>query len=175
VGRISIKKGLEVLFSAVREIPDAFLTLVGEGQDREYFIEQAKEMGITERIHWIGKVPHGEVYSYLASFDALVLSSLTTPGWKEQFGHVLIEAMSAGIPVIASNSGVIPEVVEDAGLLFPEGDSSALKECILALMDSESDRSNLIEKSKKRAEERFSNRAIADQTYEIWKRVIAGE
>jgi glycosyltransferase involved in cell wall biosynthesis len=65
--------------------------------------------------------------------------------------------------------------VEDAGLLFPEGDSSALKECILALMDSESDRSNLIEKSKKRAEERFSNRAIADQTYEIWKRVIAGE
>ena len=53
-----------------------------------------------------------------------MLPSLTRPNWKEQFGRVLIEAMASGVPVIGSDSGAIPDVIGQAGLIFPEGDFS---------------------------------------------------
>ena len=52
-------------------------------------------------------------------FHTIQLKTLTATGWKEQFGHVLIEAMAAAVPVIGSDSGEIPNVIEDAGLVFP--------------------------------------------------------
>src|SRR5207245_3300012 len=75
-------------------------------------------------------VPHHEVPRYLERMTALVLPSLTTPTWKEQFGHVLIEAMACGVPVIGSDSGAIPEVIGDAGLVVPEGDVAGLAEAL---------------------------------------------
>ena len=67
-------------------------------------------------------------------FDMLVLPSLTRPNWKEQFGRVLIEAMACGVPVIGSDSGEIPNVIGDAGLIFPEGNIPALRDSIAGLL-----------------------------------------
>ena len=66
-------------------------------------------------------MPLNDVPRHLRALDALVLPSESTPLWKEQFGHVLIEAMACGVPVVGSDSGAIPEVIGEAGLLFPGG------------------------------------------------------
>ncbi len=76
----------------------------------------------------VGAVAHEAVPDYLAALDTLVLPSCTTSTWAEQFGHVLIEAMAAGLPVMGSSSAAISEVVADAGLLFPR---ATLTDCVL--------------------------------------------
>ena len=70
-----------------------------------------------------GYIPHDEAARYLASFDVLVLPSETQPNWKEQFGRVVIEAMACGTPVVGSDSGAIPRLIESTGggLIFHEG------------------------------------------------------
>ena len=68
-------------------------------------------------------------------FDVLVGPSLTTPRWKEQFGRMLVEAMACGVPVIGSDSGEIPHVIGDAGIVVPEGDRVALCAAIARLRD----------------------------------------
>ena len=72
-------------------------------------------------------MPSTEVPAVLRALDVLVLPSLTTPSWKEQFGRVLQEAMACAIPVVGSDSGEIPHVIGDAGLVTPEGDAAALR------------------------------------------------
>ena len=75
--------------------------------------------------------------------DALAVPSLTMPNWKEQFGRVIIEAMAAAVPVVGSDSGEIPRVIGDAGLVTPEGDAGALAEALQLLMDDEAERQRL--------------------------------
>ncbi len=74
----------------------------------------------------------------LAEIDTLAAPSLTQPHWKEQFGRVLIEAMACGVPVVGSDSGEIPQVVGDAGLIVPEGDVAALRAALLHLAEDSS-------------------------------------
>src|SRR5260221_14335510 len=78
-------------------------------------------------------MPPARLAAQFCQIDALVLRSLTTPVWKEQFGRVLTEAMACGVPVVGSSSGAIPEVIGEAGLIFPEGDAAALAGCLAKL------------------------------------------
>ncbi len=66
--------------------------------------------------------------------DVFVLPSLSRPNWLKQFGRVLIEAMACGVPVIGSTCGEIPNVLGEAGLIFPEGQVEALAACLCALL-----------------------------------------
>jgi glycosyltransferase involved in cell wall biosynthesis len=67
-------------------------------------------------------VAHDQVPAYLNAMDVLAAPSQTTPRWKEQLGRMLLEAMACGVPVLASDSGEIPHVLADAGLVVPEAD-----------------------------------------------------
>ena len=64
------------------------------------------------------QIPSDQVAVEMRKLHALVLPSRTTPRWKEQFGRVLIEAMACGVPPVGSDSGEIPHVIDDAGLVF---------------------------------------------------------
>jgi len=105
VGRLSPEKGPDVLLSAAARIDAAIqLSFVGEGRERPALETRAQEMGVGSRVTWHGAVP--DAARLLAAFDVLVLSSRTdgTP-------IVLFEAMAAGVPIVASAVGGMPELL----------------------------------------------------------------
>jgi len=113
--------------------------------------------------------------------DCLVLPSqtsykfktLTTVGWKEQFGHVLIEAMACKIPVIGSDCGEIPHVIGDAGLLFPEGNAEKLRECLHELMKRPELAADLGKRGYNRVMNNYTNKALAEQLLAFYKELFA--
>ncbi len=174
VGRITPEKGLWVLMDALLLLRSYSwqLLLVGEGPIRKDWLAEAQKKGIADRVIWVPTVPHQEVARYINAMDVLVLPSLTTPRWKEQFGHVLIEAMACGVPVIGSSSGAIPEVIGDAGLVVPEGIPGALAEAINLLRISEIQRMSLGQRGRARVLELYTNERIGHQTLCFWREVI---
>jgi glycosyltransferase involved in cell wall biosynthesis len=106
-------------------------------------------------------------------FDVLVGPSLTTPRWKEQFGRMLVEAMACGVPVIGSDSGEIPNVIGDAGIVVPEGDCVALRTAIARLRDDPAERRLLAERGHIRARTLFTQEAVARRTYGVYQEMLA--
>ncbi|MGD8200627.1 glycosyltransferase [Ornithinimicrobium sp. W1679] len=131
VGRLTPHKGVAVLLDAVATHPEVELTVVGAGPQEDELRQRAAEAGLRERVRFAGTATQEELPGLLQGMDALAVPSLTTPGWVEQFGRVVVEAMAAGVPVVASDSGALSDVVGEAGLLVPEGDPAALGESLL--------------------------------------------
>ncbi len=116
---------------------------------------------MTDRIRLVDAIPHEQTVDYFNALDALVLPSESSPTWKEQFGHVLIEAMACGVPVIGSDSGAIPEVIGTAGLVFPEGDSQALRVELQRLVNDPDLRKHLSRRGRERVLGNYTYRQIA--------------
>ncbi|MFB2967868.1 hormogonium polysaccharide biosynthesis glycosyltransferase HpsO [Aerosakkonema sp. BLCC-F183] len=182
VGRFVEEKGLLTLLEAMAGLRDRTwkLLLLGRGPLQSVLIERAAEYGIKERLILVESVPHDEVNKYINLMSTLVLPSqttyqfktLTAVGWKEQFGHVLIEAMACKVPTIGSDSGEIPHVIGKAGLIFPEGDVSALQNCILRLMEEPELRENLANMGYERAMNEYTNQALAKKLLDFYKQVL---
>ncbi len=133
-GRFVPEKGLDTLLQAAARLgPGMELWLIGDGPQRAALQSLARDLGIEERVRWVPPVSPEQMPELLAQVNVVVLPSRTTPIWKEQFGRILVEAMACGVPVVGSDSGAVPEVVGDAGLIFPEGDVQALVERLESL------------------------------------------
>ena len=104
--------------------------------------------------------------------DMLVMPTQTTSRIREQFGRVLVEAMASGVPVIGSTSGAIPEVIAEAGLIVPEGNSSELAGAIEKLLSNPALRAQLAQAGRERVEEYYSWDCVADKTYEFYRRIL---
>ncbi len=185
VGRFVQEKGILTLLKSLISIKDKpwkFL-LLGRGELKSEIINRAKENNIQDRIILVESVPHHEVCNYINLMNTLVLPSettykfktLTSVGWKEQFGHVIIEAMSCQVPVIGSNSGEIPHVIGDAGLVFPEGDVKALANCLLRLIEKPEFAQNLGLMGYTKVIAQYTNKALAKQQLEFYQEVINNE
>ncbi len=109
----------------------------------------------------------------VAAWDALALPSRTRPNWKEQFGRILVEAMASGVPCVGSTSGEIPHVLGDAGLVVPEGEATALRAALARLQDDAALRQELAARGRAQAESRFTHARIAEQTYLVYRRLLA--
>ena len=109
---------------------------------------------------------------YFKRLDVLVIPTQTTKRIREQFGRVIVEAMASGIPVIGSTCGAIPEVIGDAGLVFPEGDAEALAGALRRLLSDSALRERLARAGRKRVEQHYSWERVADQTYELFQQVL---
>lgn len=182
VGRFVEEKGLLTLGKALAGLqgrPWKWL-LLGRGPLQAVLMEKAAEWGIKDQVILVESVPHDEVPSYINLMNTLVLPSetntqfktLTAAGWKEQFGHVLIEAMASKVPVIGSDSGEIPYVIEDAGLVFPEGDVSALQNCLQQLMEQAELAQKLAQLGYERAMSQYTNKALARQLLDFYKQLL---
>jgi glycosyltransferase involved in cell wall biosynthesis len=161
VGRLVSEKGVDLLLEALARLgPDCTLLLVGQGPELPRLLERAQALGISERVKAATAVTHADVPNYLKSMDVLVLPSRTTPAWKEQFGHVLIEAMACGVPVVGSSSGEIPVVIGTAGMVFNEGDVDDLVVRLKSLRDPELSH-RLAQAGRARVAEQYTNDVIA--------------
>lgn len=138
VGRLAEKKGVAYLIEAMKQI-DALLVIVGNGPLRKTLEEQAKQVG-KDRIRFLGEKTHEELKKIYASADIFVAPSVTAKdGDQEGLGLVLLEAMASGLPVVASKSGGITQIIKDGenGLLCEEKCVWQLAENICALLNDE--------------------------------------
>jgi glycosyltransferase involved in cell wall biosynthesis len=173
VGRIVEAKGIADLVHAFALLPESCtLVLVGEGE----FLISAKQLvqrlGVSSRVRWIPRVLSLEIPQYMNLFHALVLPSRTTPRWKEQFGHVLIEAMSSETPPVGSSSGEIPNVIGDAGLVFREGDVADLAASLRVLLEEPGYRASLGSKARNRVLKKFTDDRIAEETVRVYEQTL---
>jgi glycosyltransferase involved in cell wall biosynthesis len=175
VGRFVKEKGLDTLLEAIHTLNTSVkvkLLLIGGGRYRNNLEEQIRSLKLSNQVEFIAPVPPEKLPGFLSRVHALVLPSRTTTVWKEQFGRVLIEAMACKVPVVGSNSGAIPEVIGDAGLIFEEGNPASLATCIKGLAESASFRRELSEKGYMRAKNLYSQEIVAEQTVDFYRKLM---
>jgi glycosyltransferase involved in cell wall biosynthesis len=161
-GRLVQSKGLMDLLGAVRELsPPVELLLIGDGELREQ-LEGQSIPGSKVRV--LDGLTHDQMAWGYAQLDVLVLPSRTTPTWKEQFGRVIVEALWCGVPVVGSDSGEIPWLIEltGGGLIFPEGDPQRLAAQLSRLREDPALRRRLAMSGRAAVERLFSVPAATD-------------
>jgi glycosyltransferase involved in cell wall biosynthesis len=160
-GRLVAEKGLDVLIDATAGVDEVVVRLVGNGPMRAELEARARARRVTLEVD--SSVKHEDMAHAYAGFDVLVLPSRTTATWAEQFGRVLVEALSCGVPVVGSDSGEIPWVIgtTGGGIVVPEGEVGMLREVLVRLRDSPALRRELAERGRVQARAQFGVTAVA--------------
>jgi glycosyltransferase involved in cell wall biosynthesis len=172
-GRLVAEKGLDTLVEACARLTgDWRLVFIGKGAAQPELEAQVERLKLTGRVTFLPMVPSTQVAAYMSGLDVFVLPSRTTGNWKEQFGRVLIEAMACEVPVIGSDSGEIPHVIGDAGLVFPEGNAESLAGHLQALADSQGLRSLLAAKCLERVTQNYTQLQIARQHLKLYQKAL---
>ena len=165
VGRMTEEKGLGTLVRALSrvDVPSWKMVFIGTGPYEKTLREEARQVGITDQIHFLGYVPHTDIPDYLARLDLVVLPSETQSNWKEQFGRILIESMACGTPVLGSDSGEIPYLIQrtGGGRTFPEGDATACAQQLTRLLRDDDLRAALAQKGRDSVYNRYTHAALA--------------
>jgi glycosyltransferase involved in cell wall biosynthesis len=112
--------------------------------------------------------------AFLQTLDLLVLPSRSRPNWQEQFGRILVEAMACGVPVVGSDSGEIPHVIGDAGVVFPEDNVAALTAALRRLQSDADERTALARRGRQRVLAHYTQEQIAAQTADAYRATMAG-
>ncbi len=174
LGRLTIYKGTGLLIEALASMPPhCRLRFIGSGPDEPTLRRMVVERGVADRVEFRAAVPTTGVPAALAEVDALAVPSLTQPNWMEQFGRVLIEAMACGVPVVGSDSGEIPHVIGDAGLVTPEGDVAALRAALLRLEANPALRAQFSHMGRERARRLFTNEAAARNIVGVYEQAMS--
>jgi glycosyltransferase involved in cell wall biosynthesis len=140
LGRLVYKKGFSVLLDAWPRVlaahPEALLALVGYGDLRASLEEQAQQLDVMHRVHFTGQLDRKRTAAYMAAADVFALPIVSNQG-ADGLPNVLLEAMGAARPVVASRVAGVPDVIEDGihGLTVPDRNPDALAEAIIRLLD----------------------------------------
>ena len=168
-GGLLAEKGIDDLLRACARLDGVWeLTLVGEGEAQPALADLAAELRIAGRVHFVGRVESTAMPTVYCAFDTVVLPSRSTPSWKEQFGRVLVEAMACEVSVVGSDSGEIPNVIGDAGLIFPEGNVAELARHLRTLMHDLALRQQLGAAGRQRVLGRFTMARIAAESVAVY-------
>lgn len=173
-GRMLPGKGLNILGEALRKIrrEEWQILLVGDGSERAGFEQQLAVANLSNRARFTGAISYDQVPPYFHEIDVLVIPTETTARIREQFGRVIVEAMASEVAVIGSTCGAIPEVISDAGLVFPEGDADALAEALRKMISDERLRARLAKAGRERVERLYSWDQVGDETYQLYRQVL---
>jgi glycosyltransferase involved in cell wall biosynthesis len=157
-GRLIDAKGWRVLVEALPN--GANLALAGDGPQRAEVEALAAE---NERIRYLGLLPKDELWSFYAALDCLAVPSLTTPRWKEQSASTLVDGLAMGLPMVASDSGGIADIMGEAGLLVREGDADELRDALERVRDDPELRGRLSTAGRERFRQEFAIPAYASK------------
>ncbi len=134
-GRLAHHKGVDLLLDAVGGDDRLDIVLAGDGPDRAALEVAARPLG--SRVRLVGPLEGDDLVAFYRSLDVLAVPSRETSGWVEQFGRVAVEAMACGVPVVASRTGALPDVVGGAGLLVAPEDPGALRDALVRVLDED--------------------------------------
>jgi glycosyltransferase involved in cell wall biosynthesis len=163
-GNICERKGWKILLAALSQLPPRFkCVLAGTGAQEAELLLLLQLPPLKGRCLFLGLLPKSQMWGFYKGVNCIVVPSLTTGSWVEQFGSVTAEAMASGTPVIGSSSGAIPEVISEAGLIFSEGSIRELCDCIHKLAASPSLREELKSKGINRFRQNFSIPAYVEK------------
>lgn len=155
VGRLVGWKGIHVIIEALTGLPERVHYLViGEGPERMRLERLARDRGVAERVHFLGRIPHAELPSWLACGDVFVQPSIG----EEAFGISVVEAMACGLPVLASDNGGMRETVVSGktGYLLPAGDVGAWRSALTNFLADDGARREAGAASRRRAVDEFT-------------------
>jgi glycosyltransferase involved in cell wall biosynthesis len=170
-GRLVPEKGTDVLVRAMQRVaerlPQSRLLIAGDGPERNSLRRLSAALGLSDNIHFLGKVSNAELPEVLRPAIVQVVPSL----WAEPFGVVAVEAMMRGQAVVASNHGGLSEIVEDGktGLLVPPGDEQALADALLSILQDPVRARSLGDAAHARAVQEFGLDRFCDRFEEIYR------
>lgn len=157
VGSVNRDKGIFELLEAFeilsRELADLYLLVVGEGIHLARSKERVLQMQANQRVHFVGSVQHKQVADWMRAADIFVL-----PSYHEGMPCVIVEALSSGLPIVATDVGGIPEVVDDnkQGLLISPNNVGDLVKAIRSLCQDSAKRMSFANEARKKAKSQFS-------------------
>jgi glycosyltransferase involved in cell wall biosynthesis/GT2 family glycosyltransferase len=128
-------KGVDVLLDAAELDPRLHVAIAGAGPHEAALRRRAATPALAGRVTFHGHLSGAALDAFYRDLDVLAVPSVAAPGWLEQFGRVAVEAMAAGVPVVASDSGALRDVVGGAGTLVPPGDATALARALAEVRD----------------------------------------
>jgi glycosyltransferase involved in cell wall biosynthesis len=166
-------KGLKYLMEAVAEIRktrNVELVIVGTPMRKGYTEGVIEDLGLGDCVKYTGKIDTDELVRYYSSATIVVVPSI-----YEGFGLPAAEAMSCGTPVISTTAGALPEVVGDAGILIPPGDTRAIVEAVTGLLDNENKRKVMGVSGKERVARLFNWDNAAKQTADYYREAIEAQ
>lgn len=172
-GGLVPEKGLDILLQACAVLEGNWqLQLVGSGKAESELRRRVRSLQLEERVHFLGHRTGPEMPAFYQGLDVFVLPSRTQRNWKEQFGRVLIEAMSCAIPAVVSDSGEGQQVVGDAGLVYPEADPQALAVHLQNLQKAPLQRSLRGNAGRTRVLGQFSMQEVASRVVDVYTKIL---
>lgn len=176
LGRLTKSKGIDLIFAAACQLRSQGgnfrISICGSGTSEIELQQLAQELKVADLVIWQGAIRHEQAPEAIAQFDVLVLPSRTTPEWKEQFGHVLIEAMAMGVPVVGSSSGEIPHAIGREDLVFQEEDASSLAAILKRMMQDPGWRQEVRNYGLERIDQMYTHQRIAERSIALWQMLI---
>ena len=173
VGRLQMEKGFDlaiVALAAVRRSGfDAELTLIGQGENRKFFVETAAAHGVAEHVRFAGVLDRVETRRAIANSTLVLVPSRT----REGFSLVAAEAASCGVPCVAARTGGLPETVEDGvtGVLVPPEDAEALAAAIVGLLGDRAGLRDLGANARRMARGKFDmDRCV--ESYNVYRNLM---
>lgn len=172
IGRLVPERGAETLFRACNQIMGAWtLAVVGTGPEQESLEALAQRLGLSARLQWLGGAGRAQIEQLWQEIDVLAVPSQATPEWVETFNPLLIEAMAHGVTAVVTETGVLPEIVADAGMVVSDHASMAL--AFQHLLADPALRQRLGEAGRRRVLAHYADTPIAEQTLAFWREVLA--
>jgi glycosyltransferase involved in cell wall biosynthesis len=169
VGRLAPQKGVDMLVRAAAQLrtPEAQVVVVGDGPNRAGIENEIERLGLRRRVHVTGFVPHDQVPAVLAHADVFVMPSV-----YEEMGSALVEAQWAGVPIVATRVGGIPDVVEDGvtGVLIAPRDPAALARAVDDLL-SDPRRARTMARRGQAASARYDWTRLGAQVLDVYETV----
>lgn len=171
IGRLLPERGVDLLLRGVSQVMGPWsLRILGTGPEQEALEDLSQRLGLASRVQWLGGGGRAEIERVWQEADVLVVPSRATPGWVDHYHPILVEAMARGLAPVVTDTGALPEIVGDAGLVVNDVDALGL--ALQRLLAEPGLRRDLGQAARRRVLATCSDSAVAGQTLAFWRVVL---